>query len=109
MRLIKSSHRRIRLLYSRPRIATNGSNRAHFTRSESQYCVVGGGIAGLCIARALYRAGASVAIVERDSLGRGAGFQAAGMLAPMVEARLQERGVLEFMLESLAYYRRFAT
>jgi glycine oxidase len=75
---------------------------------ESEYCVVGGGIAGLTIARALARSGASVTLVERDTLGKGAGYQAAGMLAPMVEARLQEQGVTGFMLEALEYYRAFA-
>jgi glycine oxidase len=75
---------------------------------ESEYCVVGGGIAGLTVARAIARAGATVAIVERGAVGRGAAYQAAGMLAPMVEARLQEQGVIEFMLEALEFYRGFA-
>jgi glycine oxidase len=78
------------------------------SRVESEYCVVGGGIAGLAIARELAHAGLTVTLVERDAIGRGAGYQAAGMLAPMVEARLQEKGVMAFMLEALEYYRAFA-
>lgn len=74
----------------------------------SDVCVIGGGVAGLAIARAFARKRARVVIVDRGPIGRGAGFQAAGMLAPMVEARLQEQGVMRFMLEALAYYREFA-
>ena len=77
-------------------------------RIDSDYCVIGGGIAGLSMARELARSGASVTIVERDALGRGAAWQAAGMLAPMVEARLQEQGVTAFMLEALEYFKAFA-
>lgn len=77
-------------------------------RIERDYCIIGGGIAGLCVARELARAGASVVVADRGAIGRGAGYQAAGMLAPMVEARLQERGLLAFMLESLEYYGPFS-
>lgn len=75
---------------------------------DTDFCVIGGGIAGLTVARALARGGARVAIVDRAAIGRGAAYQAAGMLAPMVEARLQERGVMQFMLEALDYYTVFA-
>ncbi|MBS1910534.1 MAG: glycine oxidase ThiO [Bacteroidetes bacterium] len=71
------------------------------------FCVIGGGIAGLTIARALARGGARVALVERGEAGTGAGFVAAGMLAPLVEARLEERDVVGFGYEALRYYRTF--
>lgn len=77
-------------------------------RIESEFCVIGGGIAGLALARDLARSGVSVTLVEQGTIGRGAGYHAAGMLAPMVEARLQEQGVTGFMLEALEYYRGFA-
>jgi glycine oxidase len=71
------------------------------------YSVIGGGIAGLTCARALARRGASVALVEKYDLGFGASMVAAGMLSPIVEARLEERRVLELGVESLGYYGTF--
>ncbi|HVG28548.1 MAG TPA: FAD-dependent oxidoreductase [Pyrinomonadaceae bacterium] len=48
--------------------------------------VIGGGVAGLAVARELGRWGARVALVERGRLGAEASWAAAGMLAPQVEA-----------------------
>ncbi len=49
--------------------------------------IVGGGVIGLSVARALALKGVTnVLLVERASLGREASFAAAGMLAPQVEA-----------------------
>ncbi len=74
---------------------------------RSDFCVVGGGIAGLTTARALARAGASVTVVERERAGRGAGYVAAGMLAPFIEARLGEPDVMRFGYEAVAAYPAF--
>ena len=57
----------------------------------SDICIIGGGIAGLTLAHRIARSGATVALVERETLGEGAGYAAAGMLAPLVEAKLEER------------------
>lgn len=73
----------------------------------TDFCIIGGGIAGLALARELGRSGASVALVEREEIGRGAGFAAAGMLAPLVEARLEERELLRFSGECLRRYPAF--
>jgi len=49
--------------------------------------VVGGGLVGCLVARALAAAGLSVALIERDlELGRRASTAAAGMLSPQMEA-----------------------
>ncbi|MDX1997033.1 MAG: glycine oxidase ThiO [Thermoanaerobaculia bacterium] len=48
--------------------------------------VLGGGLVGLACARALARAGVSVALLERGSPGAGASSAAAGMLAPLGDA-----------------------
>ncbi len=71
---------------------------------RSDCCVIGGGIAGLTVARALARGGVRVSLVERARMGEGASRAAAGMLAPLVEARLEERSILEFGAEALAAY-----
>jgi glycine oxidase len=73
----------------------------------ADFCIIGGGVAGLTVARRLALEGASVAIVERGDFGRGASYAAAGMLAPLVEARLEERDVVAFSYEALSYYPRF--
>ena len=67
-------------------------------------CVVGGGIAGLTVARAAARLGASVTVIEKGEMATGASHAAAGMLAPLVEARLEERDVVDFGYEALAFY-----
>ncbi|MCB0713980.1 MAG: glycine oxidase ThiO [Ignavibacteriae bacterium] len=71
-------------------------------------CIVGGGIAGLTLARALTLRGGTVCVVDRGKIGGGTSSVAAGMLAPMVEARLQEREVVEFGCEALRFWREFA-
>ncbi|MGA9998315.1 MAG: FAD-dependent oxidoreductase, partial [Pyrinomonadaceae bacterium] len=48
--------------------------------------VVGGGVAGLVVARALSQRGLSVTLIERGSIGAEASSAAAGMLAPQAEA-----------------------
>ena len=53
--------------------------------------VVGGGVIGLSVARALARKQVgSVLLVERGELGREASFAAAGMLAPQAEANVDD-------------------
>jgi len=71
------------------------------------FTVIGGGIAGLTVARALSVRGASVALVERGVIGREATWTAAGMLAPVVEARLEEQPLVRFGREALAMYPAF--
>ncbi|MGE3801290.1 MAG: glycine oxidase ThiO [Candidatus Kapaibacterium sp.] len=71
-------------------------------------CIVGGGIAGITLARALSLRGGGVCVVDRGKIGGGTSRVAAGMLAPMVEARLQEREIVEFGREALHFWGEFA-
>ncbi len=48
--------------------------------------VIGGGVVGLSVARALSQRGLRVTLIERARLGAEASFAAAGMLAPQAEA-----------------------
>ncbi len=70
-------------------------------------CLIGGGIAGLTLARRLSRDGTGVIVVEQGRPGMGAGYAAAGMLAPYVEARLGEVDLERFGREALAFYPAF--
>ena len=56
-------------------------------KSTTEVAIIGGGVIGLVIARALAQRGVrDVLIVERSSLGAEASSAAAGMLAPQAEA-----------------------
>ena len=56
-------------------------------RSESDVIIIGGGVIGLAIGRALGLRGAGqVAVVEKGEFGREASWAAGGILAPQVEA-----------------------
>jgi glycine oxidase len=62
-----------------------------FTKHSAEVVVIGGGVIGLTIARALALRGASdVCLIERSSLGHEASFAAAGMLAPQAEANSRD-------------------
>lgn len=69
--------------------------------------VVGGGAIGLAIAWRAARRGLRVAVLERAALGGGASWVAAGMLAPVTEARLTEIPLLELGVASAAAYPSF--
>jgi glycine oxidase len=69
--------------------------------------IVGGGIAGLAVAWRAQQRGLRTAVLERDELA-GAGTRvAAGMLAPISEARVGERGLLALSRASLDRYPAF--
>jgi D-amino-acid dehydrogenase len=55
--------------------------------------VVGGGVAGLCTAYYLRRAGADVAIIESNRIGSGASFANGGWLCPAQAGPLPEPGL----------------
>lgn len=71
------------------------------------WCIIGGGIAGLTAAHALARHRQRVAVVEQRTIGNGASAAAAGMLAPLVEARSAEPHAVHFGLEALRFYPEF--
>jgi glycine oxidase len=71
--------------------------------------VVGGGVIGLAAAWRARQRGLEVAVLEREAdLGTGASRAAAGMLAPVAEADLNERDLLLANLESARRWPAFA-
>ena len=66
--------------------------------------IVGAGVAGLTLAEAGRQRGFSVIVVDSHRPGSGTSRMAAGMLAPLVEARLAERKLLALGTASLAYW-----
>ena len=76
-------------------------------RGAVDVAVVGGGVAGLSIARALMRRGLSVALVESGAPGAGASGAAAGMLAPQSEADRADE-LFELLCASREMYPAFA-
>jgi glycine oxidase len=79
------------------------------THSSFDVAVVGGGIIGLSVAWRAQQRGLRTVLLERDGqLGRGATHAAAGMLAPVSEANVAERELLQLGLASAARYPAFA-
>ncbi|MFZ1572521.1 MAG: FAD-dependent oxidoreductase, partial [Candidatus Kapaibacterium sp.] len=68
------------------------------------FCIIGGGIAGLTIANELVRNSVSVVVIDEDEIGKGAGYYAAGMLAPLIESKIEEVNIVNYGLEALKYY-----
>ena len=56
------------------------------TKETADVVIVGGGVIGLTIARALGRCGLDVMLIERGSLGAEASYAAGGILGPQAEA-----------------------
>jgi glycine oxidase len=73
-------------------------------RQGNSIVIIGGGVVGLGIGWHLARAGQSVTVLERDKVGRGASWAAAGMLAPLAEAHPEERALLEMGRASVGLY-----
>jgi glycine oxidase len=76
-------------------------------RSAFDVVIVGGGVIGLASGWRLAERGATVAIVD-PSPGSGASGVAAGMLAPVTEARLGEEALLRLNLASWSRWPAFA-
>jgi glycine oxidase len=67
------------------------SNEMDPTKHSAEVVVIGGGVIGLAIARALALRGATdVCLIERSRLGQEASFAAGGMLAPQAEANARD-------------------
>jgi glycine oxidase len=69
--------------------------------------VIGGGIIGLAIARALAKRKVTVRVLEAGEPGQGASTAAAGMLAPQYEAARGEAALLQLCLKSGELYPAF--
>jgi glycine oxidase len=70
--------------------------------------VIGGGVIGLTVAWRVALAGLRVTVLERGRPGGQTSYVAAGMLAPISEARPTERAVLALGLRAAAGYGEFA-
>jgi glycine oxidase len=69
--------------------------------------VVGGGVIGLTAGWRLSQRGLRVTVLERDEPGSGTSRVAAGMLAPIAEADLNEQPLLRLGVRSAALYPAF--
>jgi glycine oxidase len=69
--------------------------------------VVGGGVIGLAVAWRAAQHGMQVVVLERGEPGRGTSHVAAGMIAPVSEARRTEQELLHLGLASAAAYPEF--
>lgn len=69
--------------------------------------VIGGGVIGLAVAWRAAQRGLRVVLLERGELGRGTSHLAAGMIAPISEARTTELPLLELSLRSAGAYPAF--
>jgi glycine oxidase len=75
---------------------------------RADVAVVGGGVIGLAAAWRARQRGLEVVVLDRGDFGAGASRVAAGMLAPVAEADLQERALLALNLESARRWPSFA-
>ncbi len=75
-----------------------------------EVAVVGGGIIGLAVAWRARQRGMEVLLLERERIGRGASYVAAGMLAPVAEAEFGAAGrsLLELGVASAELWPAFA-
>ncbi|MBV9916868.1 MAG: glycine oxidase ThiO [Solirubrobacterales bacterium] len=69
--------------------------------------VIGGGVIGLAIAWRAAQRGMKVTLLEREDFGAGTSRVAAGMIAPISEARPTEQPLLRFALASSRAYPEF--
>lgn len=70
------------------------------------FCIIGGGIAGLTLAHSISEF-AMVAVIDEDSAANGSGAVSAGMLAPLVESKIEEQNVVALGYEALSFYPKF--
>jgi glycine oxidase len=85
-----------------------GNQEVFGARETADAVVIGGGVIGLAVARALARRGLSqVTLIERASLGAESSFAAAGMLAAQAESA-QADAFLDLACASRALYPAFS-
>ena len=79
----------------------------HKRSSSFDVIVVGGGAIGLTVGWRAAQQGLRVAVLERGEPGHGTSWVAAGMLAPVAEARFVEQPLLELGLAAVRGYPQF--
>lgn len=75
--------------------------------ARTDVAVIGGGLIGLSIAWRLARAGRTVTVLERETIGAGASLAATGMLAPAAEHEPGSDPLLPLALDSLRLWSGF--
>jgi glycine oxidase len=80
----------------------------HKGERRADVAIVGGGIIGLSVGRALLKRGLSVAVFERSTIGAGATRAATGMLAATAEVEPGEDDLLPLTLASQELWHGFA-
>ena len=83
-----------------------GANLSNST-SSFDVAIVGGGVIGVTVAWRAAQRGLSVTVLDRGALGQGTSRVAAGMIAPISEARPTEQPLLALSLASAALYPAF--
>lgn len=78
------------------------------TPPKDPVLIVGGGTIGLSTGFELLKRGVPVTLFERDRVGRGTSWQAAGMLAPDTEIQFEELELYRLNRESLSRWPDFA-
>ncbi len=78
-------------------------------RTAADVVVIGGGAIGLAVAWRACGQGMRVLVLERDRAGAGTSHVAAGMIAPIAEARPAEEPLLELGLRSARLFGGFVT
>jgi glycine oxidase len=80
-----------------------------FSVEQSDVVVIGAGAIGLSIAWQACLRGLRVTVLERDTVGHGTSWHAAGMIAPVAEVRPGEEPLLELGLRSSSQYPAFVS
>lgn len=75
--------------------------------AEKKVVIIGGGIIGLSVGWQLLRKGIETEIFERGEAGKGAGWVAAGMLAPEAELGFEEMRLFDLCKKSLQLFPKF--
>ena len=75
--------------------------------AEPQHVIVGAGVIGLALAYELLRRDRKVLVLERARPAGGATAAAAGMLAPVSEARDEPPALIDLGIDSLRRFPRF--
>ena len=94
---------------SEPEPGNAGAGRETLRDRSSTFdvAVVGGGVIGLSVAWRAAQRGMRVIVLERAEPGGGASWVAAGMIAPISEARPKEQSLLRLSLASARAYPEF--
>lgn len=75
--------------------------------STHDHIIIGGGMAGLCLAYHLVQHQKNVVLIEKQTLGCAASRIAAGMITPASEVHLHEPDLMQLFLTCTAYYPEF--